>query len=136
MTTTRKGKKLAEPSSSAVAGGIVIATGTVTLTGSFLGLQYDALLFGLCGGMFSLMFLPPDSPTLRSTRSTACMLIAAAFFGALLSPAAAPIVHSAADWTSKIPAESLRLAAAGVIGLVFQFAVPLGLRWVQGRASA
>lgn len=127
---------MAEPSSSAAAGGIIIATGTITLTGSIFGLQYDALLFGLCGGMFSLMFLPPNSPTLRSTRSTAGMLTAAAFFGALLSPAAAPIVHSAADWAIKIPAESLRLAAAGIIGLVFQFAVPIGLKWVQGRAGS
>ncbi len=125
---------MAEPSSTT--GGIVIAVGTVTLTGTFLGLQYDGLLFGLCGGMISLMFLPPESPTLRTTRATAVMLAGAAFLGALFSPAAAPLAQSAGDWATKIPAESLRLAAAGGIGLLFQFAVPLALKWLQRRVSA
>lgn len=125
---------MAEPSSSTAA--IVIATGTITLTGSIFGLQYDALLFGLFGGLISLMFLPPDTPTLTTTRSTAGMLIAAAFLGALFSPGAAPGVHALAEWTERINPETIRLAAAATIGLSYQLLIPLGMRLLQARAAS
>ena len=126
---------MAEPSS-ATAAGVVVAAGTITLTGSIFGLQYDALLFGFCGGLVSLMFLSPDSPTLRTTRATAGMLFAAAFLAALFSPGAAPGLHALAEWTEKIPADTIRLASAGLIGLCFQFVIPLGLKWAASRAGS
>lgn len=126
---------MAEPSSSTAAG-IVIATGTITLTGSIFGLQYDALLFGLFGGLISLMFLPPDAPTLKTTRATAGMLVAAAFLGALFSPGVAPGLHELAAWTVRINADTIRLAAAASIGLTYQLLIPLGIRLLNARAGA
>jgi hypothetical protein len=65
---------MAEPSST-TAGGIAVATGLVTLTGSFLGLQYDALLFGLFGGLVSLMHVSVGTPRrMAGTLATAALL--------------------------------------------------------------
>ena len=125
---------MAEPSSSTAAG-IVIATGTITLTGSFIGLQYDALLFGLFGGMVSLMFLPPDTPTLRTKRSTAGMLIVAAILGGLFAPGVVGAAHLLGEWVSKIPGDSIRLPAAAVIGLTYQLLIPLGMKLLRERAG-
>lgn len=126
---------MAEPSSSTAAG-IVIATGTITLTGSIFNLQYDALLFGLFGGLISLMFLPPDTPTLKTTKGTAIMLFGAAVLGALFSPAAVPGLHELAEWTQRINPESIRLAAAASIGLTYQLVIPLGMKLLQARAAS
>lgn len=126
---------MAEPSSSTAAG-IVIATGTITLTGSIFGLQFDALLFGLFGGLVSLMFLPPDTPTLTTTGRTAAMLVAAAFLGALFSPAAPPLVYNALEFMKVVNAETIRLAAAASIGLSYQLLIPLGMRLLQARSAS
>jgi len=126
---------VAEPSCSTAAG-IVIATGTITLTGSIFGLQFDALLFGLFGGLVSLMFLPPDTPTLTTTGRTAFMLFVAAVLGALFSPAAVPGVHELAEWTQSINPDTIRLAASASIGLSYQMLIPLGMRLLQARAAS
>jgi hypothetical protein len=52
---THEGGDMAEPASSVVA----IAAATITLSGSVIGLQYDALLAGFFGGLLSLLYLPP-----------------------------------------------------------------------------
>jgi len=90
------------------------------------------------------MHLPPDSPALQSRLRTAGTLGAAAFFAALLSPAAAPIVYAfcasalpaaAAPLVVAIKADVIRLAAAGLIGLGLQFAIPLGIKLAAKRAT-
>lgn len=124
---------MAEPSSTTT--GIAIAAGTITLTGSIVGLQYDALLFGLVGGLISLMHLPPDSPALRTWLRIALSLFAAAFLAALLSPIAPPVIYEIGEWTAKIPHEGLRLGAAGVIGLSAQLAIPLWFKWAGSRVT-
>ena len=50
---------MAEPASSTAS--IAIAAGTITLSGSVFGVQYDALLAGFFGGLVSLSYLPPMS---------------------------------------------------------------------------
>lgn len=125
---------MAEPSSTT--GGIIIATSTITLTGSIFNLQYDALLFGLFGGLVSLMFLPPNTPTLTTTGRTAAMLVAAAFLGALFSPAAPPLLHNALEFMKVVNPETIRLAAAASIGLSYQLLIPMGMRLLQTRAAS
>lgn len=44
---------MTEPATITAAGG-ALALGTVTLTGSILGLEYDVLLVGLAGGLVAL----------------------------------------------------------------------------------
>lgn len=126
---------MAEPST-ATGGGVALAAGTITLTGSILGLQYDALLFGLAGGLVSLMHLPPDHPALGTMWRTAGMLAASAFFAAVLSPAAAPALYGLADWALRIPENAVRLAAAALIGLTLQWLVPAGMKWLTARGGA
>lgn len=117
---------MAEPSSSAI-GSIAITTGVITLTGSVFGLEYDAMLMGLLGGLIALMHLPsPKSGSIASDAvRTAMSLISAAILGALFSPIAGPALNAWMEFTQKIPPTALRLAAAGAIGLTAQVIVPL-----------
>lgn len=117
---------MAEPTTTT--SGIALAAGTVTLTGSIFGLQYDGLLFGLAGSLMSLMHLPPDHPALRTMARTAGMLFLSTFFAGALSPLAAPALHGAVDWADAIPAEPIRLAAAALIGLGLLWAIPVAMR--------
>lgn len=118
---------MAEPTTTTTSG-IALAAGTITLTGSIVGLQYDGLLFGLAGSLMSLMHLPPDHPALRTMGRTALMLCLSTFFAGALSPLAAPALHGALEWTAKIPAEPIRLAAAALIGLGLLWAIPVAMR--------
>lgn len=120
---------MSEPTSGVI-GGVVMATGAITLTGSIFGLQYDALLCGLFGGMISLMHLPAS----HSKFQTAGTLAAAAVTGALFAPVAVAGGLNYAEWLAKVPADALRLAMAGAIGLFGQAAVPLVLK-VMGRKA-
>lgn len=119
---------MAEPTTTTTAGGVALAAGTITMTGSIFGLQYDALLFGLAGSLMSLMHLPPDHPALRTMTRTAAMLFLSTFFAGVLSPLAAPALHGALEWTHKIPAEPIRLAAAALIGLGLLWAIPVAMK--------
>lgn len=120
---------MAEPTSNAAAG-IAIATGAVTITGSVFGLQYDALLFGLFGGLLSLMHL--DAMSLKRTVAT---LASAAITGALFAPVAVGFAQGSVDWIAKVPAQPLRLGCALLIGCFLQAIVQLVLAWLKGRAK-
>ena len=71
---------MTDPTTSA---SITIATGSVALGGAVLGLQYDALLLGLLGGLIALQHLGP-----MTRWAIASSLAAAAIFAAALSPIA------------------------------------------------
>lgn len=124
---------MAEPSST-TASGIAIATGVVGLTGSIVGLQFDALLFGLFGGLISLMHMPPESGLkMAGTLATAALL------GAVCSQFAPLIVHNlgsmhaALAWTKSIPADPVRLGASLAVGIVAQVAIPWALAFIVSR---
>lgn len=122
---------MAEPSSSATAG-IAIATGAITITGSIFGLQFDALLFGLFGGLVSLMHLPP-----MTRGRMAGTLATAALLGALGAPIVARGLTEYLPWLGAVSGDVLRMAAAFTIGLGAQVAIPLGMgalrRWGGGQ---
>ena len=121
---------MAEPTSNAAAG-IALATGAITITGSIFGLQFDALLFGLFGGLISLMHLPPM--TLLRLVGT---LGSAALLGALFGPAA--IAAAAASWTwfSAVPAAPARLGGALLVGLFAQAIIPIALAILDRKRGA
>lgn len=121
---------MAEPSST-TAGGIAIATGVISLTGSILGLQYDALLFGLFGGLVSLMHIAAVN-VLR----VAGTLATAALCGALFAPVVLGLAHAYLEWTMKIPAGPARLCGAFVIGLLAQVGIPLCMDWLKSFAKS
>ena len=118
-----------EPTSSSI-GAVALATGAITITGSLLGMQNDALLAGLFGGLVSLMHLAPMT-RLRMALS----LATAAVFGAFL----APIAHAASlNYFPylKTAGEGLRLASSFVLGMVAQIAIPALFKILQRKTES
>ena len=122
---------MAEPATNVVAG-VAIATGAISLTGSVMGLQFDALLFGLAGGLFSLMYLPP----MPSRWHLAGTLSAASMMGALSAQIALPFLFGYFPLLIKAGAEVVRPGAACVVGLVLQRVIPIGLGILKKRGEA
>jgi len=124
---------MAEPAASTV--GIAIAAGTITVTGSIFGVQYDALLAGFFGGLVSLSFLPPMSAG-KIAGSVAGSSILAGFFAPIL---AAAWVHNF-PWLLTV-GDFTRIAAAAALGLGWQALLPAGLNrlraliWPAGGAQ-
>ena len=119
---------MAEPASSTV--GIAIAAGTITLTGSILGVQYDALLAGLAGGLVSLSYLPAMTWG-RIAGSVAGSSLIAGWFAPLASIAAAnyfPFVGGAGEST-------IRIAAAAALGLGAQVIIPAAFTWLRKKGG-
>jgi len=108
---------MAEPASSAV-GGIAVAAGAITLTGSIFGIQYDALLAGFFGGLVALSYLPPLSIS-RIASSVAASSVCAGFLGPIV---ALSVVHYL-PWMSQI-GDFMRMSSAWLIGLCAQGVLP------------
>ncbi|KQW97145.1 hypothetical protein ASC94_10160 [Massilia sp. Root418] len=120
---------MAEPASSTV--GVAIAAGTITLTGSILGVQYDALLAGLAGGLVSLSYLPPMSPV-RIAGSVAGSSLIGGWFAPLASITAAnyfPFISGAGE-------TAVRIAAAATLGLCAQVLIPAAFAWLRAKGGA
>ncbi|CAN7463309.1 hypothetical protein LJR289_003059 [Pseudoduganella sp. LjRoot289] len=120
---------MAEPVSSTVS--IAIAAATITLSGSVFGVQYDALLAGLFGGLVSLSYLPP-MPALKIAGTVAGSALLAGFFAPVIAVAALhyfPWLNSVGDF--------LRLAGGAGLGIAAQVLIPAGLkrlrRYVGGQ---
>lgn len=119
---------MAEPASSMT--GIAIAAGTITLTGSVLGVQYDALLAGFCGGLVSLSYLPP----MRWNKIAGSVIgssLVAGWFAPIGSAAAAnffPFMAGAGE-------AAVRIAAAAALGLCAQVVIPAAFAWLRKQGS-
>ncbi|WP_317201498.1 restriction endonuclease [Janthinobacterium sp.] len=121
---------MAEPASSTVVG-IAIAAGTITLTGSVLGVQYDALLAGLFGGLVSLSYLPAMTWG-RIAGSVAGSALIAGWFAPLASITASnyfPFMSAAGEST-------IRIAAAAALGLGAQVVIPAAFAWMRKKGGA
>ncbi len=120
---------MAEPASSTV--GIALAAGTITLTGSILGVQYDALFAGFFGGLVSLSYLPAMTLA-RTAGSVAGSALLGGWFAPLASVAAAnqfPSIAGAGE-------PAIRIAAAATLGLAAQVVIPLALAWLRRKGDA
>ncbi|WGG51834.1 restriction endonuclease [Rugamonas sp. DEMB1] len=118
---------MAEPASSTV--GIAIAAGTITLTGSILGVQYDALLAGLAGGLVSLSYLPAMTLA-RIAGSVAGSSLLAGYFAPLIALGIAnyfPFAAAAGD--------GMRLASAAGLGLGAQVIIPTAFAWLRRKGG-
>jgi len=119
---------MAEPAASTA--GIALAAGTITLTGSIVGVQYDALLAGFFGGLVSLSYLPAMSPW-KITGSVASSSLLAGYFAPIAAALALnyfPWLHGVGDFT--------RLAAAAAIGIGWQGLLPAGLSRLRAMIGA
>ncbi|TDY35082.1 restriction endonuclease [Janthinobacterium sp. 75] len=120
---------MTEPATITAAGG-ALALGTVTLTGSILGLEYDVLLVGLAGGLVALSMVDQTS-RLKMVISVMTSALVAGYVG--------PIAHAGAleyfPWTAK-SADAVRWFCAFAAGVSAQTIVPLGLGWLKKRGGS
>lgn len=119
---------MAEPTSSTV--GIAIAAGTITLSGSILGVHYDALLAGFFGGLVSLSYLPATSIA-RIAGTVAASALLAGFFAPVISMAAMNYFA----WLAGT-GDHTRIATAAGIGLCAQVAIPAVFNWIRLKGGA
>jgi hypothetical protein len=111
---------MAEPASSTAS--IAIAAGTITLSGSVFGVQYDALLAGFFGGLVSLSYLP-HMPAFKVAGSMAGSALLAGFFAPVIAVAALhyfPWLRDVGDF--------MRIAAGAALGIAAQVLIPSGLK--------
>lgn len=107
-----------EPVSSTTTG-IALAAGTVTLTGSIFGVQYEALLAGFFGGLCYLTYAPPTTK-LKIAGSLATSSLMAGYFAPILAITAKHFL----PWLSTVAEAPLRIATAAGIGLLGQSLLP------------
>lgn len=112
------------------ASSITIATGSAALTGAVFGLQYDALLHGLLGGLIALQHLG----TMRRSAVVASLATAVIIAGAL-APVAVAAAAEYAPWTAKIPPTPARIACALLLGLTCQTLIPLMFAGIRTLAA-
>ena len=115
-----------EPTSGGAAAA-AYTVGTITITGSFLGLQYDLLLVGMAGGLVALSFFEQTTRT-----KMAISVITSALVAGYATPVAYVGVLEFATWTAKT-GDALRWLCAFGIGLSAQTVVPLGIKWLKTK---
>lgn len=109
---------MAEPAASTTTG-IALAFGTVSISGAFLGIQYETLLAGFFGGLVSLSVLPP-----MSNLKTVWSVVGSAFLAGYFAPICATWALVGAPWLVPL-ADLVRLACAVVIGICWQPILPV-----------
>ncbi|MFT4172834.1 MAG: hypothetical protein QM639_09770 [Rhodocyclaceae bacterium] len=116
---------MTEPASAGGAG-YAFAAGTITITGSVMGMHYDALMAGLAGALFALAMSDHQLPPKRLVAWLVTTVMIAAWM--------APVIGA---WlVSSVPAfapvdEALRLACAALIGAGAKSLIPA----LVGRAA-
>ena len=101
---------------------IAIAAGNITLSGSVFGMQYDALLACVFGGLVSLTYLPPLSLAKRLGTVAGSALLAG-FFAPLIAVAGLHYL----PWLQSV-GDATRIASGAALGIAAQVLVPAGLR--------
>lgn len=106
---------------------------TIVFTGSFIGIQYDALTLALFGGMAALLHLPPLPGIVHKFGS----VWTAAITGGLLAPLGASIApYFAQKLGISFDAVAVRLACAFVIGLITQPLIPVAFGLLKRKGDA
>lgn len=111
--------------------GIAIAAGSITLTGSVLGMQYDALLAGLCGGLVALPYLPP-----MRWRKIAGSVTGSALVAGWFAPLAVAAAANYFSFLGNADPNTLRIAAAAALGLCSQVLIPAAFAWLRKKSDA
>jgi hypothetical protein len=124
---------MAEPN--ATAAGAVLALGTVTLTGTILGMHYDALAVGFVAALIALLHMPEKNGAPRSPLRVFSLVAGAAFLAGMLSPVAAVAATNYLPWTAALGRDVLRLAAAAMIGVGVHVAIPLSFSWLTRKSG-
>lgn len=115
-----------EPSSGSLAAGVTISVGTVSIVGTLFGMHYDALLFGLFGG---LLFLARGATVTRAQAVTG--IVASALIAGVFSPIVANIAISFSSSLGDVGTDTLRRASALALGGGWQAALPAALEGLR-----
>lgn len=107
---------MTEPTSTATAA--AIAAGAITITGSILGIHFDALLIGFAGTLGALSFQNES----RLLKLASGMLLSTLCAG-LLSPMGASTLWHLMPWLAT-SADPLRIPIAGLLGMTSQLLFP------------
>lgn len=107
-----------EPVSSTTTG-IALAAGTITITGSVFGVEYEALLAGFFGGLCYITYTTPTTK-IRLAAMLATASLTAGFFAPILTVG----LLNYLPWLEKVNEVALRIGVAAWIGLVGQSAMP------------
>lgn len=118
-----------EPSSSSAAA-ITISVGTVSVVGTLLGMHYDALLFGLFGGLIFLSRSPSVTRYQAISSTIASVLIAG-----VAAPILSLIVTSNFSSFQSLGEDTLRRACAMLIGGGWQAGVPIAFDFIKQWVS-
>jgi len=116
---------MSEPT--AVTTSVVISAGTVTLSGSVLGMGYDVLILGAVGVLMSLRMLPP---------MTRGQLAVAVITTTMLAALAAPVIAAWVVATVTALAgmlDPVRWLAAVLVGGGAQLLMPAAIAFAQRR---
>lgn len=108
----------------------------ITVTGSILGLQFDALLGGFVGALVAqtLVTNPPMEglTALQRYVRVFAQLLAAGMLAGFLTPVAEAILVGMLP--PKLPVQALHMAVAGALGMVAPVVVPM-LRKIASKLA-
>ena len=110
--------------------GVAVAAGTITLTGSVVGVPYDALLAGFFGGLVWLTYRPPGD-----LWKTASSVAVSSLVAGVIAPLVAAWAVGEFAWLALLadPMTAMRIAAAVSIGLCAQVAIPAALNRIGSK---
>lgn len=118
-----------EPSSGSVAG-VTFTIGTVSVVGTLLGMHYDALLFGLFGGLIFLTNNPSTTRTNAIGNVIASVLIAGS-----LSPVLGALLVSWFEVLTNVGEDNMRRASSLIIGAGWQASIPTAMEILRSKAG-
>ncbi len=96
-----------------------IAGLTLTLTGTVLGLHFDAMLAGFAGALIAQTYVPSAVSRVRAF----LQLVAAGGISGYFSPLGVAVASKLAPWP--LPADAMQLAIGAGLGIIAPIFVPL-----------
>jgi len=109
----------------------------ITVAGSILGMDYDAILAGFVGALVAQTLVrdqvPVEWSAWRRYVQGFVQLVAAGLLAGLLSPVAESIL--AGMLPSRVPVQALHIATAAIIGMIAPVVVPILRGMVQKLAE-
>lgn len=107
---------------------ITLSVGTVAVTGSLLGMQYDALLFGLFGSLIMLARAEQTSRLAALGNIGTSMLVAG-----VGSPILSALAFGHFELLTSLGREITDHAAALLLGAGWQVGIPTAWAWIKNR---
>lgn len=124
---------MAEPHAT-LAGGSALALGTVTLTGTVLGLHYDALAIGFFAALVALLHMPPPEGA-RPILRVFALVAGSSFMAGIFAPVTALAAENYLPWTAALGPDLLRITSAALIGASVHVAIPLVFAFAKRKAG-